>query len=103
MAPPRVGIPVVVTQSGGSVTLDVQGLWGAGLTATVGRSTFTGNVGGSHVQADLIGTNSARQGNCTYTYTLELDAIIERGRPPGAARIPADDQPRPRLRGARHL
>ncbi len=70
------GIPVVVTQSGGSVTLDVQGLWGAGLTATVGRSTFTGNVGGSHVQADLIGTNSGRQGNCTYTYTLELDADL---------------------------
>lgn len=70
------GIPVVVTQDGDLVNLDVQGLWGGYLDIAAGRSTFTGTVGGAHVSADLIGTNSARQGNCSYTITLELDADL---------------------------
>jgi hypothetical protein len=70
------GIPVVVTQNGTNAELEVQGIWGGALQLAYGRNTFTGEVGGSHVHATLVGTRSVTQGNCTYSVTLELDADL---------------------------
>lgn len=70
------GIPVVITQDGGVVQITVEGLWGGALDLGVGSRTFNGEVGGSHIAADLIGDVTARQGECVYTMTLELDADL---------------------------
>jgi hypothetical protein len=40
----------------------------------LGSHTFTGGVNGSLVQMTLYGTNSATQGNCTYTVNATLNA-----------------------------
>ncbi len=70
------GIPVVITQDGATVQIIVEGLWGTALELGVGGRTFNGQVGGSHVSADLVGDVTSRQGECVYTYTLELDADL---------------------------
>lgn len=70
------GIPVVITQDGGTVQIIVEGLWGTALELGIGGRTFNGQVGGSHVTADLVGDVVSRQGECVFTYTLELDADL---------------------------
>lgn len=70
------GIPVVITQDGDVVQLTVEGLWGGALNLLVGSNRFNGTVGGSHIQADIVGSVTARQGQCVYTVTLELDADL---------------------------
>ncbi len=69
-------IPVVITQNGDVVQVAVEGLLRTWLDIAVGGHLFNGTVGGSHIQADLVGSTSYRQGGCTYTFTLELDADL---------------------------
>lgn len=71
------GIPVLVTQDGDQVTLEVQGLTGTFLTLGVGSNQFEGQVSGNHVTAALIGTVSRTQAGCAYTTTVELDATVD--------------------------
>jgi hypothetical protein len=71
------GIPVVVTQDGDQVVLEVQGLTGTFLTLGVGSNRFQGQVSGSGVTAALIGSVSRTQGMCTYTTTVDLDARVD--------------------------
>jgi hypothetical protein len=70
------GIPVVITQDGDVVQVAVEGAVGVLLDLGVGSRLFNGTVGGSHIQGDLIGSVTSRQGECAYTYTLELDADL---------------------------
>lgn len=70
------GVPVVVVQDGDQVQLDVMGIGGTLLDLAVGSSIFTGQVGGSGITAALIGDNTARQGECVYTITIDLDASV---------------------------
>jgi hypothetical protein len=72
----QTGIPVVITQNGGVVQVEVQGLTGAGLSLATGSNRFNGNVGGNAIHAELIGSTTGRQGDCVYTLTLELDATL---------------------------
>ncbi len=69
-------IPLVVTQDDSTVQLDVQGATGGVLDLVIGGSLFNGEVSGNGVTASLIGTNSARQGGCNYTITIDLDANV---------------------------
>ncbi|MCB9593109.1 MAG: hypothetical protein H6719_10285 [Sandaracinaceae bacterium] len=70
-------IPIVVTQSDDTVQLDVQGLGGTYLDVVLGSSLFNGNVSGNGISAALIGSNAGRQGGCTYTTTVDLDATVD--------------------------
>jgi hypothetical protein len=73
----QTGIPVRVTQDGGDVEVEVQGLSAVTLGAVTGGTTFVGHVSGNRVSADLIGSSTARQGGCAYTLTLELEASLQ--------------------------
>lgn len=70
-------IPVLVTQDGDQVSLQVQGLTGTILTVGVGSNQFEGQVGGNSVTAALIGNVSRTQGGCAYTTTVDLDARVD--------------------------
>jgi hypothetical protein len=69
-------VPVVITQDGSDVQLDVQNVAGAILDAVVGSHFFNGTVGGSHISAELIGSVAQTRGACTYTLTLELEGDV---------------------------
>ncbi len=70
-------IPLVVTQDDSTVQLDVQGTTGGLLDLVIGSSLFNGTVSGNGIDAALVGSNSARQGECAYTITVDLDASID--------------------------
>ena len=69
-------IPLLVTQSDSTVQLDVQGGTGGLLDLVIGGSLFNGEVSGNGINAALIGSNAARQGECSYTITVDLDANV---------------------------
>jgi len=71
-------IPVVVTQGEdrSQATAVVNGAAGLYLDVLLGSRTYTGDVDGSHLDLILYGTNSATQGNCTYTVNSEIDAVL---------------------------
>ena len=71
------GIPVTITQSDTDVTASVEGLTGGFLALALGDRSFRGEVSGSHLSLDLIGTTSYTMGNCTYTFNALLDARVE--------------------------
>jgi hypothetical protein len=71
------GIGVTITQDGTDATAIVEGLVGAYLMAGLGSRTFTGNVDGTDLDLDLIGTNPQTTGNCTFTYNALLDGSID--------------------------
>ena len=68
------GITAQITQSGSSVTADVQGLAGGGLDAGLGSHTFTGSVSGDKLALSITGTKAQSAGNCAFTYNATLDA-----------------------------
>ena len=68
------GVPIIVTQDEDQVQLDVNGPSGTFLDVFVGSSLFNGQVSGNDVTAALIGSVSARQGECAYTWTIDLAA-----------------------------
>jgi len=69
-------VPVVITQDGDVVQVTVEGAPGVFFDIVAGSRRFNGTVGGSHVQGDLIGSVTGRQGDCAYTITVELDADV---------------------------
>lgn len=69
-------VPAVITQDGGDAQVEVRGLSGTFLTAVVGNNRFFGDVSGDRISGDLIGDNSSRDGECSYTWTIELDATV---------------------------
>lgn len=70
------GVSVIVVQDDDQTQLDVEGPAGTILDIVVGSSLFNGQVGGNGINAALIGDNTARMGECVYTYTIDLDADV---------------------------
>ena len=71
------GIELVVTQADDQVQLDVQGIVGGVLDLAIGSSEFDGTVSGNRIEAQLIGDNAARSGECSYTTTIEATATVD--------------------------
>ncbi len=71
------GIPVNITQEEASVTAEVQGLTGILLDFLLGTNVYTGSVDGNSLELSIYGTNSASQGDCTYTVNSFLDAEVD--------------------------
>ncbi len=69
-------VPAVITQTDGDAQVEVQGVSGAFLNLVVGSNRFVGGVGGDRITADLIGDNSGREGERSFTWTIELDATV---------------------------
>lgn len=69
-------VPAVITQDEGDVQVEVQGVSGTFLNLVVGSNRFAGDVAGDRVSAELIGDNSGREGECRFTWTIELDATV---------------------------
>lgn len=69
-------IPVTLAQSGSDVTASIQGAIGGYVEAIAGTRTFTGDVSGSHVLAELHGQRSATKDNCTYTVLVTMSANL---------------------------
>jgi hypothetical protein len=70
------GVQVTITQSGTKATAMVMGVAGAGLDLLLGTHAFTGNVDGSAIHLEALGTKSNTSGNCTYTYNSDIDATL---------------------------
>jgi len=70
-------IPITVRQTDGDVQLDVEGIVGGFLDLAAGSSVFNGTVGGNDIEASLIGENSAMEGGCNYTITIDLSASLD--------------------------
>jgi hypothetical protein len=71
------GITATITQSGSAVTATLDGLVGAYYNAVFGSASFTGTVDGDDLELQIIGTRSATEGNCTYTFNAILNATID--------------------------
>lgn len=69
-------VPSVITQDEGAVQVEVQGVSGTFLNLAVGSNRFAGDVAGDRIAAELIGDNSNREGECVYTWTIDLDATV---------------------------
>src|SRR5262245_46145847 len=54
-----------VAQTGGNVSIQVQGAAGLLLTLGFGQNSFSGVVSGNHIDALIIGSVQAMQGACT--------------------------------------
>jgi hypothetical protein len=70
-------VTMVVTQSGGSVSAEIQGLARAALDAITGGHVFTGEVDGSDVSATIVGTRAASMGACAYTIDADLEGTLD--------------------------
>lgn len=70
-------IPIVITQEGDEVEVTVEGLAALALDLLIGSHRFEGTVGGNHIQADIVGTRTHREGNCVFTVRAELDADLD--------------------------
>lgn len=71
------GITATITQSGEDVTATLDGLVGAYFNAVFGSASFTGKVSGDDLALKIIGTRSATEGNCTYTYNAILNGSVD--------------------------
>jgi hypothetical protein len=69
-------VTFAVAQSGGNVTVNVQGVAGAGLALWTGSAAFSGTVAGNGISATLIGTTAQMTGNCRYTYRADLNGSL---------------------------
>jgi hypothetical protein len=65
-----------VAQTGGDVSIRVQGAAGLLLALGFGTNTFAGTVSGSHIDAVIIGSNQATRGGCVYTSNGHLTADL---------------------------
>lgn len=69
-------IPMTITQDEGTVQAVVMGAAAIYLNLVAGSATFNGDVAGDRIAASLIGDNPQRQGECTFTYTVDMDATV---------------------------
>jgi hypothetical protein len=69
-------VTFAVAQSGGNVTVNVQGVAGGLLLLWTGSTMFSGTVGGNGINATLIGTNQQTAGNCHYTIRADLNGSL---------------------------
>ena len=76
-------IPLTITQSDSEITGEVGGPAGLFLGVVLGSNVFEGTVSGDELDMTLFGTNSASDGNCTYTVNAifegELDGDVVTG------------------------
>jgi hypothetical protein len=63
-----------VTQSGGDVTLVVEGIASLFVRSQLGTSAFTGGVDGDDVSLQVIGTAPLAAGDCKYTVNAKIKA-----------------------------
>jgi hypothetical protein len=70
-------IPVTITQDGDTAVATIEGLTGTYVMAALGSRSFTGQVSGSDLDLELVGTNPLTMGNCTYTYNALLAGTID--------------------------
>lgn len=70
-------IPLAITQSDSVVTGEVGGGAGVFLGLVLGSNVFEGEVSGSDVEMTLFGTNSATEGNCTFTVNATFDGELD--------------------------
>src|SRR5262245_50701914 len=66
-------IPVTVAQDGSNATATVEGGVGTVLMVGLGSRVFAGDVDGSGLDLELIGTAVQTSGSCEYTYNAHLD------------------------------
>ncbi|MBT8496164.1 MAG: hypothetical protein KJO07_24175 [Deltaproteobacteria bacterium] len=69
-------IQMTITQEGAEVTATIEGLVGAYLNLVLGDNEFNGDADGNDVVLTLFGTNSATEGNCTYTVNGVVDGEL---------------------------
>jgi hypothetical protein len=69
-------VPLMITQSGESLTGEVSGAWGTWLDLVLGSRIFTGKVDGDEVDMTLHGTNSASDGGCTWFVNAHLTGTL---------------------------
>jgi len=71
------GVPLTITQSGSAITGEVGGVGGVFLGLALGSNVFEGDVSGDDLDMTLFGTNSATEGNCTYTINAVFDGSLD--------------------------
>jgi hypothetical protein len=70
-------VPVIITQSGDAITVEVQGIAGTALSLVTGSAVFSGSVTDSDLDAGITGTKSADNGSgCAYTLDAEIKATL---------------------------
>jgi hypothetical protein len=70
------GIPVTITQDGGTATADVGGGAGLVLDLALGAHVYTGDVDGNDLSLELFGTRGQTAGSCAFTYNSAIDGSI---------------------------
>ena len=70
------GVQVIITQSGGDVTCQVQGVAGLALALAMGSDTFAGKMAGNSLDASIAGTTPGSSGTCAYTRNARLQAKL---------------------------
>src|SRR5262245_26373710 len=70
-------IPFKITQSGSDFTGSIEGVVGAFVKLLLGSNTFQGTIDGKQLHATNFGTNSFKQGACTYTINMEMQGTLE--------------------------
>jgi hypothetical protein len=69
--------PLTVTQSGGDVTLIVNGLPGLFVAGILGSNTFIGGVDGDDVDLELMGVARKMSGGCDFTFNGKVFASLD--------------------------
>ena len=70
-------IPVTIAQDGSDATATVEGGVGTVLMLGLGSRMFAGEVSGSGLDLDLLGTQTLTSGSCEYHYNAHLDGSID--------------------------
>ena len=70
------GVMATLVQAEANVSATIEGPAAVVLDVVLGARTFTGGVDGDDLSLQILGTNSATSGNCTYTINATLDATL---------------------------
>jgi hypothetical protein len=69
-------VPFNVSQSGANATGIVEGLTGVFVALWLGTRSYSGTISGSSVTMTAFGTNSHREGECSYTINSTIDGSL---------------------------
>ena len=72
----NIGVTITQPSRESSATADITGVTGVYVTATLGSSTFTGDVDGPDLHLKLYGTRSYAMNTCSYTINASLTAAL---------------------------